>query len=446
MSIERPGARVRLSFCVLPLLTLAASCSSAEVSTPSTISSGDSGAADSSGATTAGASTSTTGPAAPTTTTTGGITVTPVTPTEPTEPTTPDEIRNSACAGWSAEPEGLPAVLELVVDVSGSMDDDAPGGNGASKWNVTHDALVQGIAQLPATTAAGVLFYPNRDTDGTDTNPQDVAACVNTGALIPVDILGDAASAQRMVIGNALDNAGPDGLTPTHDAYLYALQNGLLTTALPGQKFMLLITDGAPTLAQNCTRGANQGGGQMGGGGGGVTQVDPQPIVDAIASAYAQGVSTFVIGSPGSEEGMNGEDMRPWLSRAAMVGGTAAAGCNEAGPNFCHFDMTQEPDFGAALSEALGEIAGQIVSCDYGLPTPPAGQTLDLNLINAIYTSAGVDQVLPRVPDGQPCTSGWQVVGDQITLCPDTCSLIQNDPGASFELLFGCEPLIDIPE
>jgi hypothetical protein len=291
-----------------------------------------------------------------------------------------------------------------------------------------------------------VLFYPNRDTDDTNTEPRDVAACVDTNAMIPVDILGDTGSAHRTLIGDALTQAGPDGLTPTHDAYYYALQNGLLTSTLPGQKFMLLITDGAPTLSQNCTRGESQGGGMMGGGGGRVTQVDPTPIADAIAAAFAQGISTFVIGSPGSEEGTDGEDMRPWLSRAAIEGGTASDGCNEAGPNFCHFDMTQEPDFAAALSEALGDIAGQIVSCTYDLPTPPAGETLDLDLINAIYSSAGNEQILPRVPDGQACNSGWQVVGEQIVLCPDTCTVIQNDPAAAFELLFGCKPVVAIPE
>src|SRR6188472_2846553 len=31
-------------------------------------------------------------------------------------------IRGSSCAGWSTEGEQLPAILELVVDVSGSMD------------------------------------------------------------------------------------------------------------------------------------------------------------------------------------------------------------------------------------------------------------------------------------------------------------------------------------
>src|SRR5688572_8171733 len=39
-----------------------------------------------------------------------------------------EDINNAACAGWVGEGENLPAVLELVVDVSGSMEDDAPGG------------------------------------------------------------------------------------------------------------------------------------------------------------------------------------------------------------------------------------------------------------------------------------------------------------------------------
>src|SRR5688572_10999951 len=39
-----------------------------------------------------------------------------------------ENINNAACAGWAGEGENLPAVLELVVDVSGSMEDDAPGG------------------------------------------------------------------------------------------------------------------------------------------------------------------------------------------------------------------------------------------------------------------------------------------------------------------------------
>jgi hypothetical protein len=102
-------------------------------------------------------------------------------------PLTPDEIEeieNAACTGWSAEGENLPAVLQLVVDVSGSMDDDAPGSN-QSKWEVTRDALSEAIESLPASVAAGVLYYPNRDT-GSSMSERPVNQCVNVGAMVPI--------------------------------------------------------------------------------------------------------------------------------------------------------------------------------------------------------------------------------------------------------------------
>ena len=352
-----------------------------------------------------------------------------------------DDLRDASCAGWTAEPEGLPVVLQLVVDVSGSMDEEAPGSDD-SKWEVTQPALAAAIDTFPGSTAVGVLYYPNRDTDDTDENPQDVSACVNVDALIPIAPLGAAGSPQRQALADSLDDAAPDGLTPTHDAYRHALNEGLLASTYSGDRYMLLITDGAPTLSLECVRAA--GGGM---GGGGVNVVDPNPIVDEIIAARAQGIRTFVIGSPGSEVGEDGEDMRPWLSRAAIEGGTAADGCSETGPNFCHFDMTQAPDFAAALTAALQAITGAVVSCSYELPDPPAGQMLDLTKINAFYTpaSGGEPQLIPQAPAGA-CSEGWQIVDNRVELCADTCSLVQSDQAGRFELLFGCATMVEIPE
>ena len=69
------------------------------------------------------------------------------------------ELRDAACAGWASEPELLPAVLMLVVDVSGSMESQAPGGGG-SKWAITRDALSEAMNALPASTAVGIIYYP----------------------------------------------------------------------------------------------------------------------------------------------------------------------------------------------------------------------------------------------------------------------------------------------
>ncbi len=342
-----------------------------------------------------------------------------------------DDLRDASCAGWVVEPESAPAVVQMVVDTSLSMNDPPPGGQELrSKWTITSTALLDAIAAFPAQTGAGVLFYPNRDLGNPGTEPSDITECVNTSALIPVAELGEAGSAQRASIESGFAAVEPNGWTPTHDAYTYALMNGLLTSTVVGQRYMLLITDGQPTLSQDCVTSGSFA--EMG--------VPPEPIIQTIAEANAQGIRTFVIGSPGSEVGDGGEDMRPWLSQAAREGGTAPADCSDAGPNFCHFDMTQEQDFATALRDTLEAIAGTIVACNYALPEPGSGQTLDLDKINAVFTPAGGQpEYIGRVAAGAACEEGWQLSGDQVVLCPSTCERIQADRTAGFELLFGCE-------
>ena len=351
-----------------------------------------------------------------------------------------EDLRDASCAGWTAEPEELPAVMQLVVDVSGSMNDPAPGdADMATKWLITRNALASAVDSLPPTTSLGVLYYPNRNTDGTNQQMQEVTACINVDALLPVALLGGVGSAQRLAIADSLGRATPDGFTPTHDAYDVALEQGLVPAAGSGNRYMLLITDGAPTLSQGCQRGP--------GGGGGVSVVATDPIVGAITAARGQGIKTFVVGSPGSEDGDDGEDMRPWLSKAAIEGDTAKEGCAEAGPSFCHFDMTEEPNFEVALTQALEEIVGAVVSCSYELPEPPSGQTLDLGKINAVFTpGSGETEIIGQSTVTGACTQGWQLVNNRVELCSDTCARIQNDNGGRFELLFGCEAITQPPE
>jgi hypothetical protein len=347
-----------------------------------------------------------------------------------------ENITNAACAGWVGEGENLPAVLQLVVDVSGSMEDDAPGGGG-SKWDVTREALRDALETLPASAAAGVLYYPNRNNE-LSTDPRPVDECVNVDAMIPIDLLGAQGSGHRDTLDESLDDANTGSYTPTHDAYKYALDNGLKPYNSQANKFMLLITDGAPTMALQCI-GENAGGGGGGMMGGKIVDQPTAPIVDEVAGAMAAGIRTFIIGSPGSEESSNGDDKRPWMSEAAQKGGTAAAGCATNGPNFCHMDMTQEPDFAAALVAGLGAVVGQIVNqCEFSFPEPPPGETIDPNQTQLIVqTSSGAKLVKPSTQDN--CTEGWQLtMAGRIQLCPASCEEVKNDPTARVQLLFGC--------
>lgn len=347
-------------------------------------------------------------------------------------PITPDEktqITDQACTGFATEGETLPSVLQLVIDVSSSMRDRAPGSQ-MSKWEVTRDALLEAIVGvsgpgLSPSIATGLLFYPNTEYNVT-TQPSDINTCVNTSAMVPIQTLGPQGAAQRTLIDSAIRQAQLLLSTPTHDAYRWALNEGLLPSTAPGKKFMLLITDGTPTVSLECMNASGR-----------VTDVDPEPIVAEITNAAGQEIKTFLIGSPGSEQNRN------WMSRAAVIGGTATAGCNINGPNYCHMDMTTATDFSAALRAGLARVVGQITPCTFTLADPPPGEILDKSKINVILGSGAQSSLIIRDDVGD-CTQGWQLTADQeILLCPETCSQIKSDADAKIEVLFGCGSLME---
>ena len=380
---------------------------------------------------------------------------------------TPEELAaledGSACQGWTAEGENLPAILQFVVDTSLSMNTMAPGGDfGETRWTVTRDALRAALDDLPGSVAAGILFYPNM-ANSASTTARPVEECIAVDEILPIDVLGEAASAQRTTLDDALATTEPNGYTPTEDAYRYALTSSLVPyTGTTGDKFMVLLTDGAPTMAEGCITApapvqcpqgcgptppatACPAGCVMGGGGGMLADVPTQPIVDEITAAFGQGVRTFLIGAPGSEVGSDGSDKRPWLSKGAIEGGTPKDGCMEAGPAFCHMDMTQEADFATALTEGLRAIATAVVNtCSFVIPDPPDGHELDLDDTSLVVKWAdGTGSAYLRDSVGD-CGEGWSLdaTGTQIDLCPASCEQLKASPGATVQLSFGCLDVI----
>jgi hypothetical protein len=328
----------------------------------------------------------------------------------------PDETGAEAteqfCAGQEAGTELAPSIIELLVDTSLSMDETAPGSR-RSKWLETRQAMLEAIDVMPGTASIGVVFYPDVEVGA--------MPCFDSQADVAIQSLGGTSSTQRTEIRDAFGKESPRGSTPTHDAYKYALTQVAAATQ-PGQRYLVLITDGTPTYSLGCK-------------GSGTPQdpADPTPLIPEAASALGRGIKTFVIGSPGSE------DARKSLSQMAEAGGTAKAGCSHNGPNYCHFDMTQQPDFGAALRDALASISGLALSCAYDVPPPPSGSTLDPNRVNVLFTPDGGDrEVLLRGADGS-CSEGWQYSpnGKQILLCGDTCDRVRSSSG-DVTLQFGC--------
>ncbi len=342
-------------------------------------------------------------------------------------------LRESACVGESVETELVPVVLQLIVDVSGSMNAPAPGSND-TKWNVTRNALVTAMDDLRQDSSVGVTFYPNMATSVNLEGPVSVNACIDTSDNVPIDVLGTAGSAQRRAIQTAFESAEANDMagTPTHDAYNIALAD-LTNSPVSVARYMLLITDGQPTFSAGCV-----------GTGSTAYPVDPQPILDAVGAARDQGIRTFVIGSPGSEATETlGDDARPWLSEAARLGGTALPGCTDSGPNYCHFDMTQQADFATALSEALLAITATLL-CNYAISAPPEGMELDIEAVNVVYSASGGEDYLLVQNKSETCDLGWRLLPEtgEIVVCGSTCDSLQADPGGRVEVLLGCVPFV----
>lgn len=314
-----------------------------------------------------------------------------------------------------------------------------------TKWVSTRDALVKAFTEMADGTGTGLLFYPNTQTSfmpppppprgmggasgaggsnaagGAGGNASTNTTCINKQVAVSIATLD---MPQRDRILMALRTKNPSGNTPTHDAYKFALET-VEQSSLPGSKYVVLVTDGAPTFSLGCI-------------GNGTSEVDASPIVQEAEEALKRGIKTFVIGSPGSESA------RGSLSQMASRGGTALANCSDSGPNYCHFDMTTAPDLSAALNTAFKAITGQVVNCNYNIPSVSGSNVLDLTRVNVNYTTgSGESRAIPRDPSMSDCNQGWQFSSDQkqIVLCPDMCNAVKNDSGAKVDVVFGCKTI-----
>ena len=325
------------------------------------------------------------------------------------------------CAETTADANRAPAIIEMVIDTSGSMGFAAPN-TALSRWDVTKSALSVALDNLAAKapdTAIGLSFFPNDA-------KVSIFDCYFPEQTVPISEL---TPQQVQALKNGFTAAGiPSGGTPTHNAYHYSAGQ-LRSSPLEGNRYMLLITDGKASFGMsdpnnpgaNCT-------------GNGSDAVNVNPLLQEVTTLFnAEGIKTFVVGVPGSE------DFTTTLSEMARVGGTGDSGCGVGGGPLCHFDMTTEPDLATGLANALADISGQALSCTYTIPTPDGDQVVDYGKVNVIYTPpGGTPSKLSR--DGETdCGEGWQFSADktQVLLCGPTCDEIMEN-GGSIEIEFGC--------
>lgn len=353
-----------------------------------------------------------------------------------------DAIQTNACNAWAIEPESSPAKLQLVVDVSSSMNSAANGTGNRSKWEVTKDALIEAICGvngpgLAANTSVGLMFYPNMKNEEVSSTPTTQDVCLNLDGITPMAKLESGDGSHREALRSTFETVQLGRGTPTADAYDYALHNIALTPeqlAVPGDTYMLLITDGMPTLLHDCYNPA-----------GTLSNLPGDEVVALVRGAWQNNqVKTFIIGSPGSEQ------MVDWLSQAAIEGQTPAEGCNTGGGRpYCHMDMTTAADFSAALRDGLNQVVAAVSGCKFEVPARSANGLYTVNpddispLVN--WGDGSKQLILRHNSTSEDCVEGYRLIegGSKVEMCDGTCSRFTADPNAKMQLIFGCSAEIE---
>jgi hypothetical protein len=214
-----------------------------------------------------------------------------------------------------------PPDLLLVVDKSGSMDDNIAGGQ--QKWAAMRTALNTTLTTNATGINFGLQLYPLNN---------ECAIGAPAPAVSPTS---------STAIASALNGVNPDGGTPTHTALQSSLAYYQANPVNAAGRYVLLATDGEPNcLAPN--------------GDSSVTE-----SIAAVAALKAAGIPTFVVGFG---DGVNAGT----LQAMAVAGGQA---------------QYYAADSPAALALALDAIADQVAlpDCSFVLSeSPPDADRLRL--------------------------------------------------------------------
>lgn len=96
-----------------------------------------------------------------------------------------------------------------------------------------------------------------------------------------------------------------------------------------------------------------------------------------------------------------------------------------------------------AVFQAIADsvISGAKLSCNFDVPEPPVGQSIDLKTVQVEFTpsNGGSKLIFEQVNSVQECSaSSFYIEAGKINLCPQTCELARGDNAAAVNILYGC--------
>lgn len=284
---------------------------------------------------------------------------------------------DKACATSTVGADPLPVTLVFSLDRSGSMLDQG-------KWSAATGALKAFFsAPAPKGTSASLGFFCSADCNlKSYSRPAVPAVGLPNAGFAPV-----------------MDQTLTCEHTPTGPAIRGALDYAK-SIAKPAQVApIVLVTDGLP---ESC-------GGMV-------------AALDAAKAAAAAGHQVFVIGVG---------NQLTLLDSLAKAGDTGKAILVDTG------DPAKTT---AQLGAAIASIRGQVMTCDF---TMPSGQQVDTSKVNVTLTTGGAAAALPYDPACKD--KGWRYDDPssptRVTLCPATCTAAKADAASKVEIVLGCKTL-----
>jgi hypothetical protein len=305
---------------------------------------------------------------------------------------------NTTCATVKAEAKLTPVNMVVMYDQSGSMGDtnENPSYDPTKRWIPVGTAMKAFFTdKASAGMNASLTFFANaaNSCNAADYGTPEVALMALPNAVFSTTIAAHA----------------PKGDTPTRAAVKGAItQAQSVLAAHPGEKTVIvLVTDGEP---YGC----------------GITN-DTQSNAEAtnVASdvaAVAASIPTYVIGVGPSVTN---------IKAVATAGGTTPLQVTVGNPAQTTSD----------LLAAMATIRGQLASCDFAIPAPPDGRTLDFDKVFVVRTPSG--KPAETLPYNQTCSGpGWRYDDPKkptkVLLCDATCGVVKSDPGGKIDVQFAC--------
>jgi hypothetical protein len=248
-------------------------------------------------------------------------------------------------------------------------------------------------------------------------DPFGFGACDLTTHAKPAVPIGPLPMAERALV-RELNAYAPTGGTPMGPAVRGALAHlRAHLQANPGRKAVLVLaSDGLPSAACEMN--------------------DIPSVVANVGAAFtgAPSIPTYVIGVFATNEIAMSQVQ---LDRVAMAGGSSKA-----------IVLAANDDLTMRLTEALNQIRGAALACEYQIP-PASGGRIDFGRVNVRYTGpAGPAENIPYVERADRCDpmrGGWYYdvapatgVPTRVQVCEATCSRFKSDQGGKVDLVFGC--------